>query len=600
MVPPGAMPGRSTPFNPMQMAQPAAQLPPVPRPGNFGTPGQTAIPQRQPVSLANLGQSIQQTVQSRIGAANQGVRPGVSPATPGSPVGNSLDDLGDRIRAAVAGNQGNVQPAAPAGGVGNLGPATQSIMDRVRQQIAQAGVGQPLPPMTNGTTPFPTQPGGGLNVPTAPGGPSTGTMPGGAPVPPGGTPTTPGAAPAPPPSAPAGSIGAPQGTISCSMGFGCGGSWDAVNQYDNLFVTYGQKYGVDPAMLKAMAVIESGGQMIANQNGFPNYGIMQLTTNQMSGGAPTKWDNVAAKLGVDIMTPEGQVAVAAYVLGGHDGDAGSPEEIFLSTYYPTPCLTCPGQDGNTPQQYLDSMHGLMNDINAANPGAGTTPTPTGTPGDQTTGAPIPPAGPTSGVPAPPQGPPNVAVPPVVEAPPDVNNVPAPPGSFTLPPQGEIIQMPDASAQQIVDIARLYVGVVPYESLDIWNGNPGAGVDPRDPAQHGWDCSGMVYWMDQNYGTGNIPEGSHEQYNYFLGLEQQGLMDFTGRAAAVSAGDYSSLKVGDIVYMDTGASTRGGNNASHVAVYIGNGQFINAANPSEGTTIWNGLNGYQVLGVATYW
>ena len=387
-VAPGSMPGVSTPFNPAQMAQPAVKLPPIPRPTGFGTPGQTAVPQRQPADLANLGQSIQQTVQARVGAAQQGVRPGVSPATPGSPVGNSLDDLGDRIRAAVAGNQGNVQPAAPGGGIGNLGPATQSIMDRVRAQISQAGVGQAqggLPSMTNGTTPFPQQPGGGLSVPPAPGGPSTGTMPGAAPVPPGGVPSAM-ASPSTSP-APAGGIGAPTGTASCSMGYGCGGSWDEVNKYDNLFVTYGQKYGVDPAMLKAMAVIESGGQMIPNQNGFPNYGIMQLTTNQMMepGSAPTKWDNVAAKLGVDIMTPEGQIAVAAYVLGGHDGDAGSPQDIFLSTYYPTDCLDCPGGDGNTPRQYLDSMNTLMNQINAANPGAGATPTTTV---DPTTGQPV--------------------------------------------------------------------------------------------------------------------------------------------------------------------------------------------------------------------
>lgn len=399
-VAPGSMPGVSTPFNPAQMAQPAVKLPPIPRPTGFGTPGQTAVPQRQPANLANLGQSIQQTVASRIGAAQQGIRPGVSPATPGSPVGNSLDDLGDRIRAAVAGNTGNVQPAAPGGGVNNLGPATQSIMDRVRQQIAQAGVGQAqggLPPMTSGTTPFPTQPGGGLNVPTAPGGPSTGTMPGAAPIPPGGVPSGM-AAPSTSP-APAGGIGAPTGTINCQYGYGCGGDWSAVNSYDATFVAEGQKWGVDPAMLKAMAVIESGGQMIQGPAGA--YGIMQI--KGMNGDGST-WGNLADQLGYDLSTPEGQIGVAAAILGQY-GQGSTPQERFLNSYYPTDCYTCPPPDqdnGITQEVYWNQMQGLIDTINGANPGAGTTPaapgaTPTGQlpPGANT---PIQGGGPVAGEP----------------------------------------------------------------------------------------------------------------------------------------------------------------------------------------------------------
>ena len=420
-VAPGSMPGVSTPFNPAQMAQPAVKLPPIPRPTGFGTPGQTAVPQRQPANLANLGQSIQQTVASRIGAAQQGIRPGVSPATPGSPVGNSLDDLGDRIRAAVAGNTGNVQPAAPGGGVNNLGPATQSIMDRVRQQIAQAGVGQAqggLPPMTSGTTPFPTQPGGGLNVPTAPGGPSTGTMPGAAPIPPGGVPSGM-AAPSTSP-APAGGIGAPTGTINCQYGYGCGGDWSAVNSYDATFVAEGQKWGVDPAMLKAMAVIESGGQMIQGPAGA--YGIMQI--KGMNGDGST-WGNLADQLGYDLSTPEGQIGVAAAILGQY-GQGSTPQERFLNSYYPTDCYTCPPPDqdnGITQEVYWNQMQGLIDTINGANPGAGTTPaapgaTPTGQlpPGANT---PIQGGGPVAGEPG-------------------AMDPPAIPGSAVTPAEGGLI------------------------------------------------------------------------------------------------------------------------------------------------------------------
>ena len=465
-VAPGSMPGVSTPFNPAQMAQPAVKLPPIPRPTGFGTPGQTAVPQRQPANLANLGQSIQQTVASRVGAAQQGIRPGVSPATPGSPVGNSLDDLGDRIRAAVAGNTGNVQPAAPGGGVNNLGPATQSIMDRVRQQIAQAGVGQAqggLPPMTSGTTPFPTQPGGGLNVPTAPGGPSTGTMPGAAPIPPGGVPSGM-AAPSTSP-APAGGIGAPTGTINCQYGYGCGGDWSAVNSYDATFVAEGQKWGVDPAMLKAMAVIESGGQMIQGPAGA--YGIMQI--KGMNGDGST-WGNLADQLGYDLSTPEGQIGVAAAILGQY-GQGSTPQERFLNSYYPTDCYTCPPPDqdnGITQEVYWNQMQGLIDTINGANPGAGTTPaapgaTPTGQlpPGANT---PIQGGGPVAGEPGamdPPAGPGQTLVPPPsdtslipgmdaprADGPPVPTGAPGTLGDSTTPPrapentmQMDIVSMP---------------------------------------------------------------------------------------------------------------------------------------------------------------
>ena len=173
-------------------------------------------------------------------------------------------------------------------------------------------------------------------------------------------------------SSPQGSVGTPTGPISTpglQIAFGRGGSWDQVNAYDPAFVEAGARYGVDPAMLKAMMVVESGGQNIPNQNGYPNFGPMQLTSVQFGADEVTKWDNVATKLGLDITNPEHQVEIAAYVLGGHDGDAGTPEEIFLNQYYPIaggPDVI--GPDGHTQNQYRNDMHLLMADINAADTG----------------------------------------------------------------------------------------------------------------------------------------------------------------------------------------------------------------------------------------
>jgi hypothetical protein len=57
---------------------------------------------------------------------------------------------------------------------------------------------------------------------------------------------------------------------------------------------------------------------------------------------------------------------------------------------------------------------------------------------------------------------------------------------------------------------------------------------------------------------------------------------------------SQLQPGDLVFFDTGNTAGGGaelNRAGHVAMYIGNGQIIHAANPSQGTIISNINDGY---------
>lgn len=124
----------------------------------------------------------------------------------------------------------------------------------------------------------------------------------------------------------------------------------------------------------------------------------------------------------------------------------------------------------------------------------------------------------------------------------------------------------AVANRVLDVAKTYVGV-PY----VWGAIPGKGQDPR---QTGWDCSGFTYWLDQNYGTGQLPMGSHYQYQ---DAQQRGTL-FT---------DPNQMVPGDLMFFDTGPDNGGGaelNRAGHVAIYLGNGQIIEAANPSDGTII----------------
>jgi cell wall-associated NlpC family hydrolase len=136
---------------------------------------------------------------------------------------------------------------------------------------------------------------------------------------------------------------------------------------------------------------------------------------------------------------------------------------------------------------------------------------------------------------------------------------------------------DPDALRVVEVANSYVGQVPY----VWGAIPGKGQDPSG----GWDCSGMTYWLDQNYGSGQLPMGSHYQYAY---------AQDTGKLFT----DLANLQPGDIVFIDTGWQGGAGGNlnpAGHVGIYAGNGKLINAANSAQGTVIVP-LNSYgNILG-----
>lgn len=171
--------------------------------------------------------------------------------------------------------------------------------------------------------------------------------------------------PAPQPSA---TVGRPTGTIPRNLliAYGRGDPWSYVTKDAPLHEKYGARYGVDPAMLMAMEVIESGGRMIPNAGGSGAFGIMQIKASI--------WGGLAKQIGADLNDREGQIAVAAAILG-REGRGNTPEERFLSTYYPTPCLDCKGEDGATPRQYLSDMHTLMGMIHAAEQGVTPAPEP---------------------------------------------------------------------------------------------------------------------------------------------------------------------------------------------------------------------------------
>lgn len=139
----------------------------------------------------------------------------------------------------------------------------------------------------------------------------------------------------------------------------------------------------------------------------------------------------------------------------------------------------------------------------------------------------------------------------------------------------LIQNRTGSAGQIIEQAMEWVGKVPY----VWGGIPGKGQTPFANGG-GWDCSGFMYWLDQNFGNGSLVMGSHHQY-----------------AQAQSDGtfinDMRQLMRGDLIFFDTGNTAGSGanlNRAGHVGMYIGNGQFVHAANQQVGTIV-SDLAGY---------
>ena len=137
--------------------------------------------------------------------------------------------------------------------------------------------------------------------------------------------------------------------------------------------------------------------------------------------------------------------------------------------------------------------------------------------------------------------------------------------------------------EVVSAATSYAGRAAY----VWGSVPGAS---QDPAVTGWDCSGMISWLNSKYAPNSgLPAGSHYQYQW---AQQSGNLFH----------DTRQLRPGDIVFFDTGWRSGGGaylNGASHVGMYIGNGKMVHAANGNDGTIISDFANygGYPFLGAA---
>jgi cell wall-associated NlpC family hydrolase len=117
----------------------------------------------------------------------------------------------------------------------------------------------------------------------------------------------------------------------------------------------------------------------------------------------------------------------------------------------------------------------------------------------------------------------------------------------------------ATGQALVNFAMRYVGY-PY----VWA--------TRGP--NSFDCSGFTYWVAKNVLGIDITGGVILQWNY-------------GREIP-----YGSLQPGDLVFFQNTYTV----GLSHVGIYIGNNQFVHAANESVGVVVSDLTNTYY----ATRW
>ncbi|MDA1675171.1 C40 family peptidase [Bacillus cereus group sp. TH152-1LC] len=120
-----------------------------------------------------------------------------------------------------------------------------------------------------------------------------------------------------------------------------------------------------------------------------------------------------------------------------------------------------------------------------------------------------------------------------------------------------VQNPSSSkADAIISTAKKYLGV-PY----VWGGT----------SPSGFDCSGFVYYVLRQHGINNLPRVSYDMFNVGTSVNK------------------SDLRAGDLVYFKN--TYREG--ISHVGIYIGDGQFIQASSGDEKVKISNLSGSYYI-------
>lgn len=324
-------------------------------------------------------------------------------------------------------------------------------------------------------------------------------------------------------------------------------TWQAAGQWDDELLAAAAAYGVPANRLKAQMMIESGGQwvgpdgQIVRQNNPYNgdsYGLMQIVVQAAPGACSDDWcgwgdgsdQTKATGVNHNVFTPDGNIMMGAMVLSDmyHQAKSLYPN---LSDDQLWDMASSAFFVGNMQWDGGDSVNG--------NSGAAY---------KQDMDTLIASMGQASGV-APGQDPTSIAGP------------------------TELVDQ--ASGNTLVDAALSFLGT-DY----VW-GAPYGTASPGEPTyfdQSGrptaFDCSGFISYLAKTYLGMDVSTGSHELWN-----------DPNIRRV----GQNEPLAEGDILFFDTGTSQRGGNNASHVGIFVGYDAqgvpwMINALNESAGVVL----------------
>lgn len=163
-------------------------------------------------------------------------------------------------------------------------------------------------------------------------------------------------------AAPSGSA-APTGTIpvgSLSLGNAQGASWDNLAPVEGAIQETAAKYGIDPRVIRAAAMMESNGIAYPDQSGAPaSTGIMQIEQQWWDHNG----DGLDDQLGYDLNTPEGQIGMwGALMSGNYPGvtPAGdNPIDRHVSNYF-----------GSSDPAYQEAYRSDLNTLVAMQPVSG--------------------------------------------------------------------------------------------------------------------------------------------------------------------------------------------------------------------------------------
>jgi hypothetical protein len=138
--------------------------------------------------------------------------------------------------------------------------------------------------------------------------------------------------------------------------------WDNINEYDPLFIEASNEFGVPADLLKAMAMIESGGvghDIPPRDDGFGDglsYGLMQVKPNIHHSLLDMSVDEATEH----VKTPKGNIRMAAAILADAYKQHGSWEDAILMVYFPKD-----DPNGTSQTDYINTVDQYRSELKSA-------------------------------------------------------------------------------------------------------------------------------------------------------------------------------------------------------------------------------------------